>query len=162
MQFNQWSYLRNMWFNKWTFLRINWTNEIECWAFEQPLFHIPIEHTDLDAVPNMFHLQTSNKTTSVRSGHQSSHVDFSKSNGAQGISIEDSFNSPYFDSVDESLSRMQDNYNNALSIATATHVKPSLLIPFNQDNLANMTTVTHPHLMWEYHKWIFQCGDNSV
>ena len=42
---------------------------------------------------------------------------------------------------------MQDNYNNSPSIAMATHAKPSLLLPFNQDNLANMTTATHAHLL---------------
>ena len=127
------------------------TNEPFCGSIKQMksdaellnnlLIRIPIERTDLDAVPNMSHLQTSNKTTSAQSGHQSSHVDFSKSNGTQGISIEDSFNSPYLDSVNESLPQMQDNYNDAPSIATATHAKPSLLLPFNQDNSANMMTV---------------------
>ena len=138
-------YLQSMWFNKWTFSRINRMNEIGCWAFEQ--------HFDLH--PNrMYGFGCSPKNVSYADIKQNNlsaiwisiiSCWFSKSNGAQGISIEDSFHSPYSDSVDESSSQMQDNYNEASNIATATHTH--LLLPFNQDNLANMTTATHMHLL---------------
>jgi hypothetical protein len=51
---------------------------------------------------------SNNTTTARQSGHQVSHVDFSESNGVQGIPNKDSIHSPFLDSVNKILPQIQD------------------------------------------------------
>ncbi len=64
---------------------------------------IPTDTTD--AAPNA---PSNNTITVQQSGHQVSHINFTRSNSTQGISNEDSIHSPYSDSVNEILPQMQD------------------------------------------------------
>ena len=59
-----------------------------------------------NATPNA---PSNNTTTARRSGHQVSTIDFSGSNGVQGISNKDFIHSPFLDSVNKILPQVQDN-----------------------------------------------------